>query len=58
MVKFKDSEKFVALLEEKYEAGCDMGYNVGTVDLFYNIWLKHWDIDYEFLGEEFMKVKD
>ena len=51
VVKFKDSEEFAALLEEKYEAGHDTGYDVGVVDIFYNIWLKHLDIDYKFLGE-------
>ena len=45
MVKFKNSKEFVALLEKKWEAGCDMGYDSGVVDIFYNIWLKHRDID-------------
>ena len=55
--KFKDSKEFAALLEENYEAGCATGYDARVVDIFYNIWLKHRDTDYEFLGEEFMKVK-
>ena len=47
VVKFKDSKEFAALLEEKYGAGCDTGYDAGVVDIFYSIWLKHRDIDYE-----------
>ena len=58
VVKFKDSEEFATILKEKYEASRDTSYNVKVVDIFYNIWFKHRDIDYEFLGEEFMKVKD
>ena len=58
VVKFKDSEKFASLFEKKYEAGHDTSYDARVVDIFYNIWLKHRDIDYKFLGEEFMKVKD
>ena len=54
MVKFKDSEEFATFLEEKREAGCEEGYDVRVAD----IWLKHWDIDYGFLGEEFMKLMD
>ena len=41
VVKFKDSEEFVALFEKKYEAGHDAGYDVGVEDTFHNIWLKH-----------------
>ena len=56
VVKFKDSEKFVALLEKKYEAGRDTGYDAEVKDIFYNIWLKYQDIDYRFLGGEFVKL--
>ena len=58
MMKFKDSEEFTTLLEKRYEVGCDVGYNARVEDIFYNIRLKHRDIDYGFLGEEFMKLVD
>ena len=58
VVKFKDSEEFAAFLEKKYEAGHDAGHNVEVEEIFYNIWLKHRDINYRFLGGEFMKLMD
>ena len=38
--------------------GHDTSYDARILDIFYNIWLKHRDIYYDFLGGEFMKVKD
>ena len=58
MVKFKDFEEFAALLEKKYEACHDTGYDFGVEEIFYNIKLKHRDIDYGFLGGEFVKLMD
>ena len=48
VVKFKESEEFTALLKKDYHNG----YDVGVVEIFYNIWAKYWDLDYMFLGGE------
>ena len=37
VVKFKESKEFTALLKKDYHNG----YNVGVVEIFYNIWVKY-----------------
>ena len=54
VVKFKDFEEFVAFIEKRYEADLDKTYDVGVEEIFYNIWLIRRDLDYGFLGGEFM----
>ena len=48
IIKFKGSEEFTALLKKDYHNG----YDVGVVEIFYNIWAKYWDLDYTFLEGE------
>ena len=46
LVKFKESKEFTALLKNDYHNG----YDVGEVEIFYNIWAKYQDLDYMFSG--------
>ena len=52
VVNFKESEEFTALLKKDYHND----YDVGAVEIFYNIWAKYWDLDYTFLGGEFTNL--
>ena len=52
IVKFKESKEFIALLKKEYHNG----YDVGVVEIFYNIWAKYRDLDYTFLGGEFTNL--
>ena len=45
LVKFKELEDFIALLEKDYHNG----YDVRVMEIFYNIWAKYQDLDYIFL---------
>ena len=56
VVSFKYSKELATLLKKKYEAGHEAGYNARVEEILNNIWLKHQDIDYRFLGEEFKKL--
>ena len=48
VVKFKESEEFTPLLQKDYHND----YDVGVVEIFYNIWTKYRDLDYTFLRGE------
>ena len=47
-IKFKESKELTALLKKDYHNG----YDVGVMEIFYNIWAKNQDLDYSFLGGE------
>ena len=52
VVKFKESEEFIALLKKDYHNG----YDVRVVEIFYNIWAKYPNLDDTFLGGEFTNL--
>ena len=50
MAEFKESEEF-KLVTQDFEAG----YDKDVKEIFYNIWRKHRNICYKFLGKEYQK---
>ena len=52
VVKFKELEEFTTLIKKDYH----YDYDVGVVEIFYNIWVKYRDLDYTFLGGEFTSL--
>ena len=48
VVKFKESDTFTALLKKDYHNN----YDVGVVEIFYNICAKYQDLDYTLFGSE------
>ena len=42
---FKQSEEYATLMTTSYDAG----YDTGVEEILFDIWRKHWDIDYRFL---------
>ena len=66
MGRFKRFEEFVALLKAEHDvgytagnvAGYDLGYDVGVEEIFFNIWVKCWNIYYKFLEGELLKLME
>ena len=45
---FKQSEESKTL--QNYNVGYDDGYDKGVEEIFFNVWSKHSEVDFKFLG--------
>ena len=52
--EFKYSKEYKA--SQDYDAGYDNKYDKGIEEIFYNIWRKHHEVNYKFLGKEYQQL--
>ena len=50
--KFKQSEEYPTILDTQHDAS----YDLGVEEIFFNIWRKHRDVNYKFLGIKLLNL--